>query len=154
MFRNAHVASVVLLLMGSWLSTSAAAERTTWEIRYDSYESLKKQLPQILSAWGEKQGPLFSGKLEKPEILLARQIGENEAKITFVMTERKSAIGLDMGGKLADVEVEPEKHYFSVYLAYFEGAWTVTRWETDYEVKEHKKEMLLLVHAIDNATGK
>jgi hypothetical protein len=138
---------IFLLVAGSWLAKVAysqpgkasVGEREPGKKPDDAqnkFDALKKQLPDILSPWSK------SACLLEPKVRIARMTSPAEAKITVV-----GIAALSNGSACS----------FSFYLQYYDGAWTVIRWEAGGTEIDHDKVgtyMLTLSLAIDESAGK
>jgi hypothetical protein len=135
---------LVLLTGGFWVAATIAEppdakqenSKNTPKDAASTFEALKKQLPDIVSAWCE------SSAILKPKIRIARRTSVEEAKITF---EGIAAL------------TEDSECFFTLYLRYYEGAWTVMRWEAggnEIHPERIKGYMLKLGLTIDKATGR
>jgi hypothetical protein len=101
-----------------------------------TFEALKQQLPNTVTNW------CASILLKEPEIRVARRTSSEEAKITFVAK----------GAFLNNNEC-----IFSLHLRFYEGMWTVIRWEgggSDVKQGELPNVMPKLILAIDESKGK
>ena len=93
-------------------------------------------MPEIVSVWGKSAAVL------KPQIRIARRISSEEAKITF---QGIAAL------------TDDSEFFFTLYLRYYDAAWTVMRWEAggnEIDQERVRGYMLKLALAIDKATGK
>jgi hypothetical protein len=123
MSRYAALLSVIVLLIGGmWTASTvafpdAAKDRRPHRAPKDKvddvraqFEALKKRLPKIVSAWCK------TAWVGEPKARVARLTSPTEAKYTFE-TKTPAEFGLD------------REHLFTLYLRYFDGRWTVLRWE-------------------------
>ena len=101
-----------------------------------AFEALKKKLPGLVEGWSREHW--YAGKVV--EVKVARRIGPAEAKVTFL-------------GHTSDAG-DPEP--FSVYLHFYDGAWTTTRldagWSSTNDSNTRAVHFLML--AIDQLGGK
>jgi hypothetical protein len=118
MYKRLVVFGVFILLTAAfWVTTTVAdpqppkKKREFSEKRPDdaqvTFGALKEKLPGIVSAWCE------SAFVLKPQVRIARRTSSEEAKITF---EGIAAI-------------HSSECFFTLYLRYYDGAWSVIRWE-------------------------
>ncbi len=99
---------------------------------------LKKRLPDILTDWNKKHYP-FANENYYPQLCFIRRPSATTAKITFLMKHRDA--GYEASGQLV-----------SIYLNYYDGAWTTTRKEVEWKTSnvEYANDQLhYLMLAID-----
>jgi len=94
-------------------------------------EALKKELPQAVARWGGAD----------TKVKLVRRFAKDEAKIVLVKEDHD-----DKGKRLPDNDA-----YMIIYLRYFEGTWTSTRFEASwlYDNDEGKRMTYAIMLAID-----
>ena len=128
-----------LLALALFASSAVAADDTKAR---ETFEALKRRLPGVVTEWATKSGrwdPKREGKVE-----LARRVAADEAKVVIVFK------GLDGMGK-------PDPLYddvVTIYLRYFDGAWTTTRYDTSWTPTVYgNKAVRFLMLAIDKSGG-
>ena len=134
------VLPAIVLMMLSALS-AAAPEPTDGKARA-RLEALKKRLPGIMAAWAKERWYRSS----KVEVRLVRRTGPAEARVILLSHHLGS-----------DGRANPEHdEVLTVYLRYFEGAWTTTRFEATWSPGNHynNRATRFLMLAIDESEGK
>ena len=150
MRRYAALLGVVILLpAGFWPSVTVGFpgppkdRRPGGELRAPAddgrakFEALKKRLPGIVSAWAK------TAWLTEPKLRLARRTSPTDAKIIFVARPA--------------VRDDDSDCIFSLYLRYYDGAWTTMRWEAGGEVISQARVgtyMVKLALAVDESMGR
>jgi hypothetical protein len=107
-----------------------------------AFEALKKKLPELAAAWTKEHW--YAGKVV--EVKVARRVGPAEAKVTFLAhsTNEKG-------------QPDPSNdQLFSVYLRFYDGAWTSTRFEAGWSSTNdfNARAAHFLMLAIDQLGGK
>jgi hypothetical protein len=90
--------------------------------RLETFETLKKKLPQVVSRLANSDSWLLGGDVK---VRLIRRIAADEAKVTVVSEVTNN-------GKRWPSQDE----YLTLYLHYFDGAWTTTRFEGSSSEKD------------------
>jgi hypothetical protein len=99
---------------------------------------LKKRLPSILEDWNKSSNP-FGRTDQNASVRFIRRTSPTTAKLTFVLEHKK------------DPDAYP-RQIVSIYLHYFDQAWTTTSKDVDWETSnpEHANRQLhRLMLAID-----
>jgi hypothetical protein len=105
-------------------------------------EDLKKRLPRIVAGWAKERW------FDAVEVKSVHLLGPAEAKAHFLCKD----VGVK-GGRPAD---PVNDGFFTVYLRYYDGEWTASRFEASWERAAHHKNRALrfLMLAIDAADAK
>jgi hypothetical protein len=103
-------------------------------------EALKKRLPDIVAAWAKEQWS------EEIEVRVVRLVGPTQAKVSLL-----SAYKDGEGRRRPRRDV-----VFTIFLDYYDGAWTTTRYEALWvgTKDDRDRALQLLMLAIDEATEK
>jgi hypothetical protein len=108
----------------------------------ETFAALKKRLPGVVTEWAKKSGR-WDPKREA-NVELVRRIKADEAKVVIVFK------GLDGMGK-------PDPLFddiVTIYLRYFDGAWTTTRYDSSWTPTVYaNKAVRFLMLAIDKSGG-
>ncbi len=147
MSKYAGLLCVAILTGGSLWSASSVAYRDPSQNRKPAsalpladdalvkFEALKKRLPELTAPWCKSEW------VTAPQVQFARLISPTEAKIIL------EAKDMYMDGK----------HVYVIFLQYYDGKWTTTRWEgwVSRDVQPLAgKNLLPLTRAIDESEGK
>jgi hypothetical protein len=131
---SSPVTTVAVLLLG-WLpaldSSAAAPVPASANAASESFERFKKALPETVDEWTKKT----LGSNTTAKVILARQIGKEEAKVIIQVDDNLFAI---------------------LFLQHFRGTWTVTRMKADWDDDQPQGlHYTLTLHvAIDKAGGR
>jgi hypothetical protein len=132
----AVVGLAVFVLAAAWFPARTAPAPEGWKLPRKKLEELKKQLPGILE--DRKLWELLRNepKRKNPEVRLTRQVGPEEAKVRFLFGS----------------------HYVVIYLRFYDGRWTTTRFEGSWPNDAHHHFLNVIAHRlmelIDQATEK
>jgi hypothetical protein len=122
---------LTLALLAPTVSAAPAAPDRAKE----AFRAVKAKLPEVVKKWQEvhwrNHGPA--------EVRLARQVSPTEAKVTILFP------GLDGKGQPAPAE----NAAVTIYLSYYEGNWTTSRWQFFMHAPGSQAEIQLLTLAID-----
>jgi len=155
MSKYAALLGVSVLLIGGFWAAMTIAEpakvpmpegesKKKPDDAHVKFDALKKRLPGIVSVWCETSPfSLSEPQVRKPQVRIARRTSSTEAKITLV------------------AELFGSDCFFVFYLHYYDGAWTVVRWEAAWaaggnEITQEKVApyMLQLALSMDESAEK
>jgi hypothetical protein len=136
-----HRTRIAMALLALALFASAAPAADDTKAR-ETFEGLKKRLPEVVTEWAKKSGR-WDPKREAA-VELVRRVATDEAKVVIIFK------GLDGMGK-------PDPLYddiVTIYLRYYDGAWTTTRYDTSWTPTVYgNKAVRFLMLAIDKSGG-
>jgi hypothetical protein len=113
----------------------------------EKLEALKKKLPDVVSPWAKERWPAF----RTVKVRIVRMLSPTQAKV--VVTSR----WVDEQG----THLPQRDEVFTIFLDFYDGAWSATRCDTSWSVKDDgpsyhsfNKAIRFLMLAIDEAAEK